>query len=235
MNKAPFVLGIIPARGGSKGIPRKNIQDLGGVPLVAHTIRQAGDSQLISDFVVSSEDSEIRQISEQFGAKTMNRPLEYANDEILQEVDLLLRWTVNEYERVHPNVLVDIVVLLYPTAPLRTSEKIDEAIEKVMSGVYDSALTAYFDSRYLWRVVDHFGIPINYDPNARMPRQKENWNQWAENKAVYVISRDLVIQANRIGSKCAVVEMTRESSVDIDSPEDLELARLLYSSRADGV
>jgi CMP-N,N'-diacetyllegionaminic acid synthase len=194
--KTSIVLGITPARGGSKGVPRKNIIDLGGKPLVAHTITQAKKATLIDEYIVNSEDEEIRSVAEKWGAQTMTRPDMYAHDQILQEVDLLLKWTVEQYELANPNKHVDIVVLLYPTAPLRNVSAIDAAIDLVKNQGYDSALSMVYDTRYLWKI-DENGetvTPQNYDPNNRMPRQKEAWNQWAENKAIYATKRDILFR-----------------------------------------
>jgi N-acylneuraminate cytidylyltransferase len=232
MNDKPFVLAITPARGGSKGVPRKNIIDFCGKPLVAHTIGQAKACPMINDYIVNSEDDEIRSVAEQWGAKTMTRPEEYSHDQILQEVDLLLQWTVERYEEQNPNVHVDVVVLLYPTAPLRDAKSITDAVDLVINQGFDSALSVYFDTRYLWKV-DEAGEtiePTNYDPNNRMPRQKESWNQWAENKAIYAMKRDVLFAGGRIGEKCGYVEMEKWRSIDIDEPVDLAMAKALYTT-----
>ncbi len=223
------VLAIIPARGGSKGIQRKNIVDVGGLPLVVHTIRHAQQAKRIDDFVVSSEDHEIRSIAESYGVRTMDRPMEFANDSTLQEVDNLLVWTVKEYEK--NNQSPDIVVLLYPTAPLRDIESIDVAIEMVASGEYTSVLSVYHDTRYLWKTSNDVVEPTNYEPCKRMPRQKEIWNQWAENKAIYVMARDLLLDSGcRLGGNIGYVEMLKWRSIDIDKEEDLIMARALFES-----
>jgi len=232
MSKETVVLGITPARGGSKGIPRKNIIDVGGKPLVAHTIAQAKASKEITHHIVNSEDEEIRQVAELFGAETMTRPDKYAHDQILQEVDLLLQWSVEQYEERHPGLHVDIIVLLYPTAPLRDVVSIDKAVAMVKSGDFDSAISVYHDTRYLWKIEEDGETitPTNYDPNNRMPRQKEVWNQWAENKAIYVMRRDVLFAGGRIGKRCGYVEMEKWRSVDIDEEADLIMARALINS-----
>lgn len=222
------VLAITPARGGSKGIPKKNIKDFCGHPLVAHTIMCAKQSKRITDYIVNSDDDEIRGVAEAYGALTMGRPDKYSHDQNLQEVDLLLRWTVEKYEEEN-SVAIDIVVLLYPTAPLRDVQSVDEAIELVESKGFDSALSLYRDTRYLWEVSDGGAvIPTNYDPNNRMPRQKENWNQWAENKAIYVMTREVLFTRGRIGAKCGCVEMAKIKSIDIDEPDDFDLAQVIF-------
>ena len=231
----PFVLAITPARGGSKGIPRKNLIDLCGKPLIAHTIQQALACPLIDDYLVNSEDEEIRAVAEKWGAKTMTRPDKYAQDQILQEVDLLLRWTTEQYEEQNPGVKVDIVVLLYPTAPLRDVASIGKVIDLVANQGYDSALSLYSDDRYLWHA-DYQAetvSPRNYDPNKRMPRQKESWNQWAENKAIYAMKKDILFSVGRIGPKTGFVEMEKWRSIDVDEPVDLEIARAIYEVKKD--
>lgn len=234
-DKENIVLAIIPARGGSKGIPRKNIIDFCGKPLVAHTITHASKAKHIDEFIVNSDDEEIRNVSASYGAKTMNRPDKYAHDKILQEVDLLLQYTVEQYEEKHPDKRVDIVVLLYPTAPLRDVASIDNAVDMVKNQGYDSALSLYYDTRYLWSINEDKETvrPENYDPNNRMPRQKEHWNQWAENKAIYVMKRDILFSIGRIGPKCGYVEMEKWRSVDIDEPVDLAMGKALYAAKKD--
>jgi N-acylneuraminate cytidylyltransferase len=226
----PSVYAFIPARGGSKGIPRKNLADLAGKPLIAHAIAQAKASKRIDHVFVSSEDAEIRKVAASYGAEVIDRPDEFIHDNSLQEVDRLLKWTVLELEKQKHQI--DIVVLLYATAPLRQVQTIDEAIRMVAEGSYDSVLSLYEDITYLWRRDGDTVTPTNYNPATRGPRQKENWNQWAENKAVYAVKRDLMVNTScRLGGRVGYVEMPRWRSVDIDKPEDLELVRRLYEVR----
>lgn len=222
-----FVLGISPARGGSKGIPKKNITKLNNKPLIYYTINVAKKSIHLDDYILNSDDKKIRKIASNYGVKTMDRPKKYSHDKILQEVDLLLKWTVLQYEKKYKKK-VDIVVLLYPTSPLRDVESLDKAIHMVKNKGYDSVLSLYHDTRYLWKIKkNNLVIPTNYDPNNRMPRQKEIWNQWAENKSIYVMKKDLLFQKGRIGKKCGFVEMEKWRSVDIDTLDDLKIAKSL--------
>jgi N-acylneuraminate cytidylyltransferase len=226
----PSVYAFIPARGGSKGIPRKNLADLGGKPLIAHAILQAKASKTIDHVVVSSEDEEIRKVGSNYGAEVIGRPEEFIHDNSIQEVDRLLKWTVLELEKA--NHVIDIGVLLYATSPLREVETIDQAVRLVLDGRYDSVLSLFEDTTYLWKRTNSSVEPTNYDPKTRGPRQKENWNQWGENKAVYVFKRDLLIDTGcRLGGRIGFVEMPKWRSVDIDKPEDLELVRKLYEVR----
>ncbi len=226
----PSVYAFIPARGGSKGIPRKNLADLAGKPLIAHAVAQAKACKRIDHVFVNSEDAEIRDVAASCGAEVINRPDKFIHDNSIQEVDRLLTWTVLELEK--QNNHIDIVVLLYATSPLRQVETIDEAIRMVAEGGYDSVLSLYEDITYLWRRNGDTVEPTNYDPATRGPRQKENWNQWAENKAVYAVKRDLLVNTGcRLGGRIGYVEMPKWRSVDIDKPEDLELVRKLYEVR----
>ena len=231
--KKNISLAIIPARGGSRGIPRKNLELIGEKPLVAHTIEHAKKAKNVDTFLVNSDDAEIRTVAASYGALTMNRPDMYAHDKILQEVDLLLKLTVEAYEKTHPEQRVDVVVLLYPTAPLRDVKAIDKAIELVRDEGYDSALSLFYDDSYLWQINEDGKTvhPTNYDPNKRMPRQKESWNQWVENKAVYAIKRSILFEVGRIGPNTGMVEMDKWRSIDIDNPSDLELARAVYKDK----
>lgn len=226
----PSVYAFIPARGGSKGIARKNLADLAGKPLIAHAISQAKASQSIDRVFVNSEDEEIRTVAASYGAETISRPEEFFHDNSMQEVDRLLQWTIGELES--QGHKFDVGVLLYATSPLRQVETIDRAVGLVAEEGYDSALSLFEDTTYLWRVDGDTAAPTNYDPKTRAPRQKEQWNQWGENKAVYVFRRDLLMSTGcRLGGRIGFVEMPKWRSVDIDTPEDLELVRKLLEVR----
>lgn len=222
------VLAITPARGGSKGVPRKNIRLMAGKPLVQHTIDAARACPLIDRYVVNTEDAEIRRVVQDLGVETQDRPEEFWHDNTFQEVDRMLVWAVSDLEA--KGATIDVVVLLYPTSPLRTTAAITDCIDLVLNQGYDSALTLREDRSYLWRKVDA-GITVeatNYDPKKRGPNQLEGWNQWIENKAVYAMKRDLLMETGcRLGGRIGHVEMSKWQSVDIDTPDDFLLAEQL--------
>lgn len=237
---APVVLAVTPARGGSKGVPRKNVKPLLGKPLLQYTVEAVRGCPLINRYVVNSEDDEIREVAESLGVETQNRPEEYWHDNTFQEVDRLLQWSVNDLES--KGYKIDIVVLLYATAPLRRSDHITDCVDLVLNQGYDSALTLVEDRSYIWKRFSKepsagsgFGRevePVNYDPAKRGPNQKEGWNQWIENKAVYVMKRDLLMETGcRLGGRVGFTEMSSLDSVDIDRPEDFKLAELLLKLR----
>jgi CMP-N,N'-diacetyllegionaminic acid synthase len=232
-NPVANVLAITPARGGSKGVPRKNIKPMAGKPLIQYTIEAARACPLITRYIVNSEDAEIRGVAERLGVETQDRPEDFWHDNTFQEVDRLLIWAVGDLEQ--KGVKIDLVVLLYPTAPLRPTRAITDCIDLVLNQGYDSALTLREDRSYIWQRTDQGSTvePVNYDPKRRGPNQLEGWNQWVENKAVYVMKRDLLMETGcRLGGKIGYVEMDKMGSIDIDRPEDFRLAELILELKA---
>lgn len=226
------VLAITPARGGSKGVPRKNIKPMAGKPLLQYTVEAVRACPLIDRYIVNTEDAEIRAVAESLGVEAQDRPEDFWHDNTFQEVDRLLIWAVKDLEQ--KGAGIDIVVLLYPTAPLRPSRAITESVDLILNQGYDSALTLYEDRSYIWERVDQGSTvrPVNYDPKKRGPNQKEGWNQWKENKAVYAMKRDLLMDTGcRLGGRIGFVEMDRLESIDIDRPEDFALAEQILNMR----
>ncbi len=225
------ILAIIPARGGSKRVPRKNLKDINGIPLVGLAVSHAKASRHINRIIVSTDDPEIKKVSEQYGAETIDRPEEYRHDNTIMEADNILCQVVEDLES--GGSKVDIVVLLYPTAPLRTAEKIDEAIELILNEGYTSTLSLVPDQGYFWRIEKGSEDlkPYNYDPNNRLPSVMHDFKQFKENKAIYACTRDLLIETRcRLGGKVGYVTMTSLESIDVDDPADLELCRVIYST-----
>jgi N-acylneuraminate cytidylyltransferase len=242
------VLAIIPARGGSKGIPRKNLQLLDGRPLLAHTVVAAQRASTLDRVVVNTEDEEIAAVARSLGVPVQGRPEDFWHDNTFQEVDRLLLWAVSDHERHFGHV--DVVVLLYPTSPLRPPSAIDATVRLVAEGGCDSALTLVESRQYLWRRDGSGAIepefprgglelgrvePTNYDPARRGPNQLEGWNQWIENKAVYAMRRDLLMETGcRLGGRIGGVQMGKLDSIDVDTHDDLALAQAVLRSRAIG-
>lgn len=133
-----FVLGIIPARGGSKRLAKKNIKVLNGKELIAYTIEAAKNSKLLDDFLVSTDDDEIMKVSEKYGALVpFRRPAEISED---VDTVLPLMHAVNWYEGAN-DVQVTHVVLLQPTSPMRTSEDIDKCVEIALNAHAESVIS----------------------------------------------------------------------------------------------
>ena len=230
-----MILCITPARGGSKGVPRKNIKPMAGKPLLQYTVEAARACPLITRHIVNTEDADIRAVAESLGVEVQGRPGEFWHDNTFQEVDRLLQWAVADFESREGRV--DIVVLLYPTAPLRPTQAITDCIDLVLNHGYDSALTLREDRSYIWQRLDKGATvePVNYDPKKRGPNQLEGWNQWVENKAVYAMNRDLLMETGcRLGGRVGFVEMSKLESIDIDTPDDFALAEQLLLARCQG-
>lgn len=230
------IFAITPARGGSKGVPRKNIKPLAGKPLLQHTVDAAQACPRIDRYIINTEDDEIRSTAKALGVETQSRPEDFWYDNTFQEVDRLLQWSVRDLEE--KGAVIDIVVLLYATAPLRKTEHITKCIDLVQNRGFDSALTLVEDRSYIWErkgSESNEVMPVNYDPAKRGPNQKEGWNQWVENKAVYVMKRDLLMETGcRLGGRVGFVEMSKLDSIDIDTLDDFKLAERILEIRSHG-
>lgn len=213
------VAGIILARGGSKRLPRKNVKLLCGKPLVAHTIDTALGSKYINKVVLSSEDEEIKQIGAQFGAEIIHRPHELAQD--LTKSAPCVVHAVEELEK--NGYKPDIVVLLQPTTPTKTSDMIDAVVEKLINSEYDSVFTGHKVSYTmgLWKKC-HSGKTVGlYDYHLRPRWQDVHLNEelWAENGAIYAIKKEaFMMHKDFIGEHPHIYETPH--IIDIDTEED---------------
>ena len=216
-------IGFIPARGGSKGLPRKNVRLFLGEPLVSRAVRIAQESKCFDKIVVNTDDKEICRLAEFAGADVVFRPPEMGSDSA--EVDPLIIWTLEKLQLQKQNHLI---ALLYCTAPLRSCLDIQGTIDLLSGEQFDSALTLVESSDYLWSRESGGFCPTNYDPKNRAARQEEAWNQFKENKAVYTFwSRDLVSSGCRLNGRIGAYLMPAIRSVDVDTYEDFEMAETL--------
>ncbi len=216
------ILSIIPARGGSKGIKRKNIKPILNKPLVAYTIEASINSKYITKTIVSSEDKEILEISKKYGAEILKRPLELAQDETKTApvmLDVIKRLEEQGY-------IPDYVVLLQPTCPLRNEEYIDKAFgfyfEALKNG-YDSCFGAY-DIGYThskWRVLHNNKLEALYDFRIRPRRQDidEHYKMLAENGAFYVLPCE-VLKKEKDFIGCNPIAYVTPRIIDIDTEDD---------------
>jgi CMP-N,N'-diacetyllegionaminic acid synthase len=213
-------IAIIPARGGSRRLPSKNLFPLRGRPLLAHSISQALSSDSVEQVYVSTEDTEIAAVADAYGAEVVPRPLELAGDRATSESALLhaLDW---RNERGLPDP--DLVVFLQATSPVRRPTDIDAAIERLERAGADSLLSACEDAGLLW--ADSAGGPrsLNYDFRARQ-REQDMPRQIRENGSIYVFRPQVLREhGNRLGGRIAVYEMDYWSSFQIDTHKHLEL------------
>lgn len=207
---------IIPARGGSKGILRKNIRILHGRPLILYTIDQSYQSKLIDKTYVSTEDESIASIAGNNGAIVIKRPLELATDDAkMEEVVIHAINSVKEKP--------DIIVLLQCTSPLRAVDDIDNTIKTLVEGDYDSVFSVRKNTDFLWKQVGKSVFPVNYDFSNR-PRRQDMPPEFIENGSIYVFkTKTFEREKLRICGKRGMYLMPYNRSFEIDTPFDLWL------------
>ncbi len=217
------IVTIIPARGGSKGVPGKNIRDLNGQPLLAHSILSAKNSQYGNQVYVTSDCQAILDVASQFGAKSIQRPEKLAEDQSTSESALL--HAVESITRSQP---VDLVVFLQCTSPFRKDDDIDRALQQLIVDNADSILSVIQTHRFLWKKDDNGKVSsVNYDFRNR-PRRQDMESQFQENGSIYIFKPWVLEQLNnRLGGKVSMFEMDELSGVDIDTELDFRLAEQL--------
>ena len=213
------IISIIPARGGSKGIPMKNLKLINGKPLLYYSINSSLNSKYISRTIVSSDHEKILKIAKKLGAEIISRPKKFSTDNATTEsvISHSIEF-LEKKEKYHP----DIIVLLQNTSPLRNSKHIDEAIKLFLKKKYDSLLSCYPSHMFLWKKQNGTGAPLNYDPKYRPMRQRFN-NQFIENGAIYITKFSSFKKSKcRVSGKIGLYEMPKELSIDIDTRDDLK-------------
>lgn len=225
MYKDKRILGIITARGGSRGVEKKNIADLAGKPLIAYTIDAVKQSQLLTRCIVSTEDEEIADVSRSLGAEVpFMRPKELAEDtstsiDVVQHTINMLKAAGEEY---------DYVMILQPTSPLRIAEDIDESIKKIVDTDADSVMGMVeiqdFSIPKLKFIKDDQITSIFEDEGKQSAHRNESQNAFKRNTAIYLTKTDLLMQGDLFGKISRPWIMPQERSLDVNDPIDLEIA-----------
>lgn len=216
------VLAVIPARGGSKSLPRKNVLPLAGIPLVAHTIRAAQASSLVRRVVVSTEDAEIAEIARRFGADVIHRPMELATDEASSEAALL---HALEYLEAEEGYRPEILCFLQCTSPLTAPVDIDGLISAMIAAEADTALSVTPFHHFVWRQdANGDAVGVNHDHAVRLRRQDRD-KEFLETGAVYAMVADRFrVARHRFFGHTVLHQMPAARVLEIDDPEDFTLA-----------
>ncbi|MBI3088227.1 MAG: acylneuraminate cytidylyltransferase [Candidatus Omnitrophica bacterium] len=223
------IVTIIPARGGSARLPRKNLALLDGTPLVARSIEQARQGLPGGPVYVSTEDAEIAAAARASGAEVIERPAELATETAGSESALL---HALDHLRAAQGGDPDLVVFLQCTSPIRQPDDIPNALRTLIEQGADSLFSAARSHGLLWRRGGQGLRSLNYDFTNRQ-RDQERPDEFRENGSIYVFKPWVLRRhQNRLGGKIAVYEMDYWSSFQVDSPEDLELCAWILRRQA---
>lgn len=229
MNPSVNILAIIPARGGSKGIPRKNVLLLSGQPLISYAIQNAKSSRFQMDVAVSTDDQEITNVSNQFGAEVIRRNKKLASDEVT--LDPVIFDAVQQME-CKAGKTYDYVITLQPTSPLLSADTLDSAIQKMLNDeTIDTLISAVNDPHLSWTTKEVKGV-VTVLPNyeARLNRQYLPKN-FVETGAFVITKRHFVKPDTRFGKNISVYEVPASESTDIDTKQDWWVAEKQLSKK----
>lgn len=215
---------IIPARGGSKGLPRKNVLPFAGKPLIAWMIDAAKAAKRVDAVYVSTDDAEIAAVARQFGAGVIDRPAELANDTASSESALLHGLKVLEEKGEH----FDVLVFLQCTSPLTAPADIDGVTEQILAGQADSAFAATAFHYFVWQRNERgFAAGVNHNVVPRLRRQ-DRTPEYRETGSVYAMKIDGFLKSgHRFFGDIGLYEVDSSRSFEIDDREDFEFLEQL--------
>ena len=226
------ILGVIPARGGSKGVPRKNIKELNGKPLIGYTIEAALASKL-DRVIISTDDVEIKEVVNKLGADTpFSRPEELGSD-TAKSIDVAIH-AIKTMEEID-GVTYDAFMLLQPTTPFRTSKDIDESINKLIETGSDSVISvvgveAYHPARMKFLQGGKLIDPPYCESYENQNRQELD-PMYIRNGAIYLTKRETLLNNSYKGNDCCGLVMPYERSINIDTLTDFEYAEWVSSKK----
>lgn len=220
------IIVIIPARGGSKSIPKKNIRFLGNKPLIAHVISTAKHSKYVDRIIVSTDDTKIQLIAQQYGAQTQYRNPELAKDDV--PLDPVIYDAVIKEEKKLMSEF-DIIITIQPTSPLLKTETLDYAIEELINNNFDTLISVHDDRGLSWG--------FDEESESFYPLYEERLNRqylpktYRETGAILASKRSCVTEDSRIGENIGLIEISKEESVDIDNYEDWWVAEKIINKK----
>ncbi|MEU2062342.1 N-acylneuraminate cytidylyltransferase [Streptomyces sp. NPDC013455] len=221
------VLAVIPARGGSKGVPAKNLAPVGGVPLVVRAVRECRATRLVTDVVVSTDDQAIAAAARQAGAEVVLRPVAIAGDTATSEAAVL--HAMDTHEALH-GAPVDVVLLVQCTSPFLVREDIDAVAAAVTENGADTAVTVAPFHGFVWRAADTEGaggVGVNHDKSYR-PRRQDRPQDFLETGAAYAMdAAGFRKEGHRFFGHTELVRTDPARVLEIDDPHDLARARAL--------
>lgn len=223
------ILATIPARGGSKGVPRKNIKKLGGKPLIAYTIETALKTKCIDRTIVSTDDPEIAEIAKSYGAEVpFLRPSYLAEDNV--PALPVIQHLVKELEK--ENYEPDIVIVLQPTSPFRKSEYIQRAVDKLIETNADCIITLSEVEQHPYRMRKLVGdkpIPLFEIDEKVLYAQRQDFPEiYMMNGAICACKKEVMMkQTVFYGQDIRAIVIDRLSALDIDTPLDFQIAESL--------
>ncbi|MFF4091356.1 cytidylyltransferase domain-containing protein [Streptomyces nigra] len=228
------VLAVIPARGGSKGVPAKNLAPVGGVPLVARAVRACRASRLVTDVVVSTDDRAIAEAARQAGAEVVLRPAAIAGDTATSEAAVL--HALDTHEALH-GAPVDVVLLVQCTSPFLVRDDLEKVAAAVAENGADTAVTVAPFHGFVWRETEETdasgestgggGHGVNHDPSHR-PRRQDRPEDFLETGAAYAMdAAGFRKHGHRFFGRTELVRTDPARVLEIDDPHDLARARAL--------
>lgn len=226
----PNILGVIPARGGSKSVPHKNLAPLNGKPMLVYTIEAAQNSHLLTHFVVSSEDEKIIQVAKQYGAPApFVRPAELATDEAPSLP--VVQHAVREMEA-RLGVVFEYVVLLQPTSPLRTGADIDTALEKLIRTGADSVVSvvriAHHHPARMRFIENDLLVQLPMGEPKELQRRQDLPPVYIRNGAIFATRRSVVMGENSFLGKVSRPYLMPESrSANVDTKFDFLVVEVM--------
>lgn len=220
------ILGVIPARGGSKEIPMKNLVKIHGKPLLYYTVHASVNSSKINKTIVSTDNENIAKYGKKLGAEIIKRPKNLSGNKI--GIEPSITHTLNVLKK--QDYVPDLIVVLQNTSPFRNSDDIDKAINVLVQKKLDSVVSVFTSHDLIWSSTKNVS-PLNYDVLQR-PNRQQMKNQFIENGAIYVTKYDHFIKNKiRISGKIGLYVMPPEKSLQIDSPLDLQFAELIIRNQ----
>lgn len=233
MSDDGIVLAVIPARGGSKGVPRKNIRPLAGKPLIAYAIETALASKLIDRVVVSTDDTEIAHIARRYGAEVpFMRPRDLAKDDSPE----WLTWqhAIRTLKEMEGSLRIEVFVCVPPTSPLRAVEDIDDCIRALLKADADVVITIRAAERnpyFNMVALDAAGYArVVVAPRGKLFRRQDAPPVYDMTTVAYAARPEFVLNASSIfEGKVRAVEVPAERALDIDTDLDFKFAEFLLS------